>query len=76
MRARHAAAHLAGKRCECQVEYNRPSMRVPDGVNLFPDHAKKFPCYGIKNSLFVLLGNWAETLDKSWLFRLCRNLDL
>ncbi len=45
-------------------------MRIPDDVNLFPDHAKKFPCYGIKNSLFVLLGNYPETLDKSWPFRL------
>jgi hypothetical protein len=51
-------------------------MRFPDGANLFPDHAKKFPCYGIKNSLFVRLGNWAETLDKSRLFRLCCPLDL
>ena len=45
-------------------------MRIPDDVNLFPDHAKKFPCYGIKNSLFVLLGNYPETLDKSSPFRL------
>jgi hypothetical protein len=46
------------------------AVRFPDGVDLFPDHVKKFPCYGIKNSLFVHLWNWAETLDKSWLFRL------
>lgn len=45
--------------------YTLAPIRFPDGVDLFPDHAKRFPCYGIKNSLFVLLGNCAETLDKS-----------